>query len=156
MSNKWRPIESAPTNQRILVQKDRDDTPDEIAMAWLDRIDGQFWYSPQGGVMPWKPTHWMPVPDGPPALTNELDEIAIEAIDALRFYADPATYHAIGFFPDPPCGEFMEDFDEVDGDMRPGKRAREALEAIARLLIPEDVKLVEDVDRYFEAQEDET
>lgn len=51
------------------------------------------------------------------------------AEEALAFYADPETYFAIGFFPDRPCGEFIEDFDEnyVHDDMdgfRPGKRAR--------------------------------
>jgi hypothetical protein len=52
---------------------------------------------------------------------------------ALKFYADPETYHAIGFFPDPPCGGFVEDFDEEHGHEfynrpMPGKRARKALE----------------------------
>jgi hypothetical protein len=62
---------------------------------------------------------------------------------ALEFYADPDTYVAIGFFPDPPCGEFMEDFEEgrliaaqwqtdwteqSPDRGRPGKRARAALE----------------------------
>jgi hypothetical protein len=54
---------------------------------------------------------------------------------ALEFYADPDTYFAIGIFADPPCGEFIDDFSEHGhpeypaGDMRPGKRAREALTA---------------------------
>ena len=50
--------------------------------------------------------------------------------EALKFYADPATYVAIGFFPDPPCGAFMEDFGETDTQgwgSRPGERARAAL-----------------------------
>ena len=51
--------------------------------------------------------------------------------EALEFYADPATYRAIAFLPDPPCGEFAEDFDDP-GDQnfpgeRPGKLARAAL-----------------------------
>lgn len=50
---------------------------------------------------------------------------------ALEFYADPDTYFAIGFFPDPPNGDFMEDFEELrDGAatiVKPGKRARKAL-----------------------------
>lgn len=56
-----------------------------------------------------------------------------ELIDALSFYADPDIYFAIGFFPDPPTGDFMNDFSEhglrdyPEGDQRPGKRAREAL-----------------------------
>src|SRR3954467_4681749 len=50
--------------------------------------------------------------------------------EALQFYADPETYIAIGFFPDPPCGEFMDDFGETgtkDYGPRPGERARKAL-----------------------------
>lgn len=63
-------------------------------------------------------------------------------IEALAFYAAADTYHAIGFFPDPPCGEFMQDFSEhgdltyPDGDMRPGKRAREALSGWFTLIEP--------------------
>lgn len=55
-------------------------------------------------------------------------------LEALSFYADPDTYFAIGFFPDPPCGTFMEDFskhgskDYPKDDVRPGKKAREALD----------------------------
>ena len=50
----------------------------------------------------------------------------------LEFYADPATYHAIAFWTDPPCGDFVEDFSEDHGDpfydrAMPGKAAREAL-----------------------------
>lgn len=55
------------------------------------------------------------------------------AVEALEFYADPFTYFAIGFWPDPPCGDFMDDWSQhghpdfaVD-DERPGKRARAAL-----------------------------
>jgi len=52
--------------------------------------------------------------------------------EALDFYADPDTYFAIGFFPDPPCGDFMDDFSTTEyiGEFqvkRPGKRARLAL-----------------------------
>jgi hypothetical protein len=63
----------------------------------------------------------------------ELLEAARGLAEATDFYADPDTYFAIGIFPDPPCGEFMEDFSkaerESDGYVRdyPGKRAREAL-----------------------------
>ena len=54
----------------------------------------------------------------------------------LEFYADPETYFAIGFFPDHPCGEFDEDFEELSGELghpdgtswfKPGKRARQAI-----------------------------
>lgn len=50
-----------------------------------------------------------------------------EATEALSFYADPETYFAIGFFPDQPCGAFIDDFEEIDGVERPGKQARAAL-----------------------------
>lgn len=45
--------------------------------------------------------------------------------EALEFYADPETYFAIGFWPDPPCGAFIDDGSETMGlGMKPGKRAR--------------------------------
>lgn len=48
--------------------------------------------------------------------------------EALGFYANPETYFAIGMFPDPPCGAFMEDFSETDDlGLKPGKLARAAL-----------------------------
>lgn len=46
---------------------------------------------------------------------------------ALFFYASPSTYMAIGFFPDRPCGELMEDFGETYAGRKPGARARKAL-----------------------------
>lgn len=51
---------------------------------------------------------------------------------ALRFYADPDTYFAIGVMGDPPCGEFLDDFENLGGegnleDWKPGKRARSVL-----------------------------
>jgi hypothetical protein len=57
-----------------------------------------------------------------------------ETIEALKFYADPDTYFAIGMFGDAPCGPFLDDFENVGGegnleDFRPGKRARAALDA---------------------------
>jgi hypothetical protein len=48
----------------------------------------------------------------------------IELIKALMFYADPNTYSAIGFFPDPPCGKFIDDFDKT---RKPGALARKVL-----------------------------
>ena len=60
--------------------------------------------------------------------------------EALEFYADPDSYCAIGFFPDRPCGEFMDDFSRVaDADYNrpmPGMKARAAL---ARALSPEPI-----------------
>lgn len=55
-----------------------------------------------------------------------------ELEEALAFYADPDTYCAIGIFPDPPCGEFINDMSEVHPDYgynrpMPGARARRAL-----------------------------
>ena len=58
------------------------------------------------------------------------------AEDALEFYADPGTYFAIGFFPDRPCGDFMEDFDETEFGMKPGKMAREALKGFGKEVKP--------------------
>ena len=62
----------------------------------------------------------------------KLHDILCRVVKVLSFYADPETYFAIGFFPDPPCGEFVDDFDEdyKHDDMsgpRPGKRAREMM-----------------------------
>ena len=57
-----------------------------------------------------------------------------EVLQALIFYADPASYHALAVVPDHPCGEFYEDVSDDHGDdfyQRPmhGKRARAALKA---------------------------
>lgn len=58
-----------------------------------------------------------------------LEASAAALLEALRFYADPETYVAIGFFPDRPCGEFMEDFSDTETmwGVRPGKAARAAI-----------------------------
>jgi len=53
-------------------------------------------------------------------------------IQAVQFYADPMSYLAIGFFPDRPCGEFIEDFEDTEFGLKPGKRAREALRVLDR------------------------
>lgn len=59
---------------------------------------------------------------------------ALNLAKALAFYAEPETYFAIAFLPDPPCGEFMDDFSETDHlGQKPGKRAREALVAATKL-----------------------
>ena len=64
-----------------------------------------------------------------------------DILEALAFYADQGTYFAIGFFPDPPCGEFMEDFDETpDLGQKPGKRARD----VFRMLFDKKIMEVED------------
>ncbi len=59
-------------------------------------------------------------------------------VDALAFYADPATYFAIGFLPDPPCGDFMDDFDATELGEKPGKAARAALAAYDRAQAQKD------------------
>lgn len=52
----------------------------------------------------------------------------IRRLEEVRaWYGDAETYIAIGFLPDPPCGEFMDDFSETEYGWKPGKRAREAL-----------------------------
>jgi hypothetical protein len=65
-----------------------------------------------------------------------MKEITIQAFDkaieALAFYANPESYHAILIFGDCPCGGFADDMDENHGfDLydrpMPGSRAREAL-----------------------------
>jgi len=46
----------------------------------------------------------------------------------LAFYADPETYFAIGVFPDPPCGDFINDYSDTPAlGQKPGKTARNAL-----------------------------
>lgn len=57
-----------------------------------------------------------------------LSERERKLCEALMFYANPESYFAIGFFPDNPAGEFMDDFSETDLGEKPGKLARETLE----------------------------
>lgn len=69
-------------------------------------------------------------------LAVKLAEVTAElndAVEVLEFYGNPDTYFAIGFLPDTPCGEFMQDFSEVAGVMRPGKRARDLFEKYAAM-----------------------
>lgn len=70
--NGWLPIETAPHNQRVLIAQDGAPPHDEAAMAWLDRMDDQFYYSPQGGIVSWTPTHWRPLHD-PPSPTPQTE-----------------------------------------------------------------------------------
>lgn len=53
----FRPIDSAPTNQRVLIYG-----ADEMAMAWLDLGDRQWYYAPQGGLVQFEPVLWREVP----------------------------------------------------------------------------------------------
>jgi hypothetical protein len=67
--------------------------------------------------------------------------------EALAFYADPENYHAIAILADPPCGEFVDDFDDDHGHPdydrpMPGKRARSALS-----LVEEDWQPIESAPR---------
>jgi hypothetical protein len=64
-----------------------------------------------------------------PAPSRESEGERVRA--ALEFYADPATYFAIGFVPDPPCGGFMDDFSDTELGRKPGKLARETLDLSA-------------------------
>ena len=59
-------------------------------------------------------------------------EAVAEVVKALRFYANPETYAAIGFFPDRPCGEFIDDFNDTGPvfGVKPGVRARAAVAAL--------------------------
>lgn len=77
--------------------------------------------------------------DGPDGKTHGkltcvicLLQLVYTLTDAVEFYANPETYHAISFLADPPCGDFADDFSEDHGDpfydrAMPGKLAREAL-----------------------------
>lgn len=56
----WQSIETAPMNRRIIVFGN-----DEMAMGWHDVIDGRWYYAPQGGLIKWTITHWMPLPEPP-------------------------------------------------------------------------------------------
>lgn len=55
----WRPIETAPLNERVLLLDGHDQhvIGQQTAFGWF--IDGH--------VLPVTPTHWMPLPDAPTA-----------------------------------------------------------------------------------------
>lgn len=60
--------------------------------------------------------------------------------EALAFYANPESYHAMVILGDPPCGEFAEDFsaDHENSFYRremPGKRARDALAKLGLVVL---------------------
>lgn len=69
---------------------------------------------------------------GPEDQKLTLDQELYIALEALAFYADPETYHAITILADKPTGGFDEDFSmsEYYGYEKPGKRAREAFEKL--------------------------
>lgn len=62
----------------------------------------------------------------------ELSKQVYQLQEALEFYADPVTYFAIEFFPDEPCGDFINDFEETGClGKKPGKLARETLDNLS-------------------------
>ena len=68
------------------------------------------------------------VPIPPEKIVSNLNNM----FDAVVFYANPGTYHAISVLTDPPCGDFAYDFgpnSEYDYD-KPGAVARNALKKI--------------------------
>lgn len=61
-------------------------------------------------------------------------QVAVNRLTAaLEFYANPDSYVGVAVLADPPAGEFADDFSEVETEwgteVRPGKRARQALES---------------------------
>lgn len=84
------------------------------------------------------------------ALAHEVAALRVEAerlreeraalIEALEFYGHPGTYFAIGFLPDPPCGDLMEDFGDTELGRKPGERARAALDALERRAKPDALR----------------
>ena len=56
------------------------------------------------------------------------------AVEALRFYANCETYHAVAFMFDRPSGDFAEDFSTSKeyGRAMPGRTARKALSKLER------------------------
>lgn len=72
-------------------------------------------------------------------VVGDLTRIERMMWDVLQFYGDWESYFAIGFLPDPPCGEFVTDFSEVGQyGQRPGKRAREVLNQVEAILAARD------------------
>lgn len=75
----------------------------------------------------------------PTAREKLLERSLLEAIKALQMYGNPDSYYAIAFLYDPPCGEFRDDFSNVDKSWQynrkmPGKLARKTLDKIAKRL----------------------
>jgi hypothetical protein len=59
---------------------------------------------------------------------------------ALMFYASPDTYFGVGFFPDSPAGDIMNDFSETHAGAKPGKTARKAMgRSFEKLFLEHDV-----------------
>lgn len=64
---------------------------------------------------------------------ERVNDILTDALETLEFYARPESYFAILFIPDPPAGEFMDDFSETALGRKPGRRAREAIDKLDHL-----------------------
>ena len=63
---------------------------------------------------------------------HQQNKMIVELVEALQFYANPGTYHAVTVLADSPCGDFVNDFSDEHGDdlyerSMPGKLARHAL-----------------------------
>lgn len=57
-----------------------------------------------------------------------LENNVYKMLEVLEFYANPDTYFAIGLFPNPRCGEFINDINETKFGIKPGKMARDLIE----------------------------
>jgi len=96
-----------------------------IAASWCP-IHGECLCPPDDGSSDYQHNDKCPL-HGPDSTHGETGEAALKLHQVLSFYADPGTYFAIAFVPDPPNGEFMDDFSETDLGWKPGKRARIAM-----------------------------
>ena len=74
-----RPIASAPENKRVLIFGKMPEGHDEMAMAWKDRLDGNWYYAPQGGVVRFTPTMWCDVPEPATMAAEPLVDRLIQA-----------------------------------------------------------------------------
>lgn len=91
--NPWRSIDCAPTNQRVLIEGRNHLGADEMAMAWLDRIDQRWYYAPQGGLVQWSPIFWQSLPQGAkgPIITQAMLLKLVDAAKALQHASEGAT-----------------------------------------------------------------
>lgn len=71
---------------------------------------------------------------------KQLERMLTQAVEALGFYGNPETYHAISFLCDRPCGVFDEDFGtqrehQHRGYQRamPGRLARKTLRRFGKI-----------------------
>ena len=59
------PEETAPKNRRLIIFGHMPAGHDEMAMAWKDRMDEQWYFAPQGGLVPFVVEQWCEVPEPP-------------------------------------------------------------------------------------------